>query len=230
MPRPPEIDDMHATRDKPLVFAWLRSYLRWHLDAWSQAYGLHWTAVDIDRHIDGRGLVAQEWNELVSAHGDERHFVGVARDSRRAIGIVHAHERVDRYLAVPIGVLSWLFVEPLSRGSGVSTLLLDAAGQWMAGRGLPAAEVFVTADNTAAVSAYRKGGYQLVDHRLIARIGPASSRRVSEPAPASPTRSQLAEVGQLGRDVSPGPGAGNLDDSESDDASWNDDDMGESTL
>lgn len=170
MDRVAEIDELHPVRDKPVVFAWLRSHLRWHLEAWSRAFGLTWSDRVIAQRIDDRDLVTNEWKELVAARDDEARFVGVARAGRRAVGIVYAEERVDRYLDVPIGVLSWLFVEPLSRGGGVAVMLLDAARAWMIERGLPAAEVMVTAENPAAVRAYGKGGYEVVDHRMVARF------------------------------------------------------------
>ena len=171
------IHELHAERDKPIVFAWLRSHLRWHLAAWCRAFGMYWNDADIDRHIDDHSLVLRDWDSLLAARNADDQFVGVSREGRRAVGIVWAKERVDPYLDVRIGVLAWLFVEPLSRGSGMSVLLIDAANQWMARRGVPAAEVFVTAENSAAVNAYRRAGYEMVDQRMIARITARGSKR-----------------------------------------------------
>ena len=172
MDRDAEIDELHPVRDKPVVFAWLRSHLRWHITAWSRAYGFGWGEREIARHIEERDLVSREWDELSAARDDDGRFVGVARAGRRAVGIVYAETRIDRYLTLPVGVVSWLFVEPLSRGSGVAGLLLAATRTWMTGRGLPAAELMVTAENLAAVKAYGKAGYEVIDHRMIARLGP----------------------------------------------------------
>lgn len=165
-----QIDELDPTRDKPAVFAWLRSFLRWHLDTWSRATGLHWSEDTIDDHIDARGLVERDWGELVAAHDDDAQHVAVARSLGRAVGIVHCQERVDRYLQINMGVVAWIFVEPVSRGSGVSTLLIEDSRAWMKQRGHAAGEVFVSADNPAAIKVYRRGGYEIVDHRMLARL------------------------------------------------------------
>lgn len=168
MSRNMQIGDLHLERDRPAVYAWLRSFLRWHLHAWSRAAGLHWSEAEIDDHIDQNGLVERDWDELAAAAADDGQLVAVARDSARAVGIIHAGARQDRYLHLPLGVVHWIFVEPVSRGTGVGDLLLDAARAWMQQRGLHAAEVFVTADNTAALALYRRGGFAIVDHRMFA--------------------------------------------------------------
>jgi GNAT superfamily N-acetyltransferase len=176
MSRDAQLGELDADRDKPAVYAWLRSYLRWHLGIWSRAAGLHWNSADIDDHIDAQALVERDWNELAQAARDDSQLVIVARASGRPIGIIHAQEREDRYLRVPLGLLCWIFVEPVSRGSGVSGMLIDASREWMQGRGLHAAEVFVTAENHAALTVYQRGGYRIVDHRLIARLGEPGDR------------------------------------------------------
>ena len=165
-----QIDELDPTRDKPAVYAWLRSFLRWHLAVWSEAAGLRWSERDIDEHIGDHGLVEREWHELLAAAGDEHQLVAVARDRRRPIGVLHAREREDRYLRIPMGVVCWLFIEPVSRGTGVSRLLMDASTQWMQERGLRSAEVFVTADNAAALRVYKRARYGVVDYRLIAQL------------------------------------------------------------
>lgn len=168
--RPLHTGDLHLTRDKPAVYAWLRAHLRQHLETWSRAAGLPWTEAEIDARIDRGGLLEREWARLTAASEAEDQLVVVAREGLRAVGIVHALEHPDRYLALPIGMLAWIFVEPVSRGSGASDLLVAAAHDWMRARGLPAAEVFVTADNAPALALYRRNGYETADHRLIARL------------------------------------------------------------
>ncbi|WP_428266195.1 GNAT family N-acetyltransferase [Haliangium sp.] len=169
MSRPLHIGDLHPTRDKPAVFAWLRSHLRWHLATWSAAAGLGWDEAEIDARMDG-GLLAREWNILAEAAEVDDQLVAVAREGHRAVGIVHALEQRERYLEIPMGVLAWIFVAPVSRGSGASDLLLTTAHEWMRARGVRAAEVFVAADNEAARRLYRRHRYQAVDHRLLATL------------------------------------------------------------
>jgi GNAT superfamily N-acetyltransferase len=164
------IGDLHLTRDKPAVYAWLRAFLRWHLESFSRAAGLQWSAAQIDERIDRGGLLEREWQALAAASQGEVELVAVVREGTRAVGIVHASEQQDRYLGLRLGVLSWIFVEPVSRGSGASDLLLQAARDWMKERGLTVAEVFVTADNAAALALYRRHRFAIADHRLITRL------------------------------------------------------------
>lgn len=170
MSRNLQTGDLHLERDRPAVYAWLRSFLRWHLHTWSRAAGMAWTEDEVDQHIDQNGLVERDWDELAAAAADQAQLVAVVREAGRAVGIIHAGERTDRYLQLPRGVVHWIFVEPVSRGMGVGDLLLEASATWMKQRGLHAAEVFVTADNAAAVKLYRRGGFEVVDHRMIARL------------------------------------------------------------
>lgn len=170
MSRPLQIGDLHLVRDKPAVYAWLRAFLRWHLAAFSRSAGLPWSEAQIDARIDRGGLLAREWQALADASQTEDQLVAVAREGTRAVGIAHATEQHDRYLGLRMGALSWIFVEPVSRGSGAGDLLVQAAHDWMKQRGLFAAEIFVTADNAPALALYRRHGYAVADHRLIVRL------------------------------------------------------------
>lgn len=167
---PVVIGELSPERDKPVVYAWLRSFLCDHLEIWGRAAGLSWSARDIQDHIATHGLVERDWTEMVAASQRDSEYVGVARSVGRAVGLIHISQHDDRYLQMPLGVVSWIFVEPVSRGTGVSKLLMDAGRAWMEARGLRAAEVFVTADNIAARKVYERSGYRLVDERMLARL------------------------------------------------------------
>jgi ribosomal protein S18 acetylase RimI-like enzyme len=170
MSRPLQTGDLHLVRDKPAVYAWLRAFLRWHLASFSRSAGLPWTDAQIDERIDRGGLLEREWQSLSAASQADDHLVAVVRAGTRAVGIVHATEQQDRYLGLRLGVLAWIFVEPVSRGSGAGDLLMEAAHDWMKQRGLAAVELFVTADNAPAMALYRRHGYAIADHRMIARL------------------------------------------------------------
>ena len=109
----------------------------------------------------------RDWQELIGADSD-RQWVRVAGE-RRAQGIVFAQKRQDRYMGFEVGALSWIYVDEATRGQGVSTALMTAAGDWMTAQGVRGREVFVTAQNTAAVRLYERHGYQVVDHRMLGR-------------------------------------------------------------
>ncbi|ACY16024.1 GNAT family N-acetyltransferase [Haliangium ochraceum] len=176
MSRLQHIGDLHLTRDKPAVYAWLRAYLSWHLEVWARALGVALSPAELEDRIDRGGLLEREWDELARASQDEEQFVAVAREGMRAVGIVHAAARHDRYLELPIGALYWIFVEPVSRGAGASDLLMDAARGWMRARGLRAAEVFVSEDNAPALRLYQRHGYRGADLRMLARLGDGEPR------------------------------------------------------
>ncbi len=165
-----EIGELHLERDRPAIFAWLRSYLRWHLEVWSRTAGLYWDDAQITAHIEHNDLVERDWHELREAAQDSDQLVAVARSSGRPLGIIHANQRRDRYLCIHLWVICWIFVEPVSRGTGISGRLIRHSHEWMQHRGLGTAEVFVTAENRAAEVTYSRGGYRLVDHRLMARL------------------------------------------------------------
>lgn len=76
-----------------------------------------------------------------------------------------------RYLGWPVGVLSWLCVEPARRGEGHASTLIEQARAWMDRRGARGREVFVTAANEGALAVYLRHGYRIVDHRMLAPIG-----------------------------------------------------------
>ena len=146
--------------DAPTVQAWLQTYLADHLAWWTRAYGRP-PASELS------GLVRRDWQELIGAD-PTRQWVRVAGEPR-AQGIVFAEKRLDRYMGFEVGVLSWIYVDADARGQGVSSALMTAAGAWMTAQGVGGREVFVTAQNAAAVRLYERHGYQVVDHRMLGR-------------------------------------------------------------
>lgn len=159
--------------DETTVKGWLRPYLTEHLAWWAAAYGA------APRHPLG-ALVDREWAELLAgSHAPER-FVRVAQETApgapqgaQPLGVVYASLREDRYLGIQVGVLSWLYVAAAARGQGVSSILMQAAEDWMAAGGTEGREVFVTAANTPALKLYERFGYRVVDARML---GPAPRR------------------------------------------------------
>lgn len=148
--------------DETTVKTWLRPYLAQHLTWWAAAYG-------ITPRRSLQDLVSREWDDLLTASRALEGFVGVAEDTL-ALGVVYARLREDRYLGIPVGVLSWLYVAEEARGVGVSTRLMKAADGWMAAQGAEGREVFVTSENTPAVKLYERFGYRVMDARML---GPA---------------------------------------------------------
>lgn len=148
--------------DETTVKAWLEPYLTQHLTWWTAAYG---TA---PRH-SLETLVNREWNDVFTKSRSAEGFVCIAEDTG-PLGVVCANLRDDRYMGVPVGVLSWLYVAETARGTGVSSRLMEAAESWMTAQGVQGREVFVTLENVAAVRLYERFGYRVVDARMLGAV------------------------------------------------------------
>lgn len=157
--------------DAERIRAWLADWLAEHIAGWCEAYGLNWTATDIHTHMDGHGLVEREWQELSTAAADPERFVRLVIAEGAPAGIIYLEQRMDRYLGVPIGVLSWIYVDPSHRHRGLALQLVAEGHKWFAERKVTVSEVFVTKGNDGAVAAYGRGGYRVLDHRMLAVIG-----------------------------------------------------------
>lgn len=161
-----ELTDLQPD-DVERIWPWLIEHLRWHLRTWSEALDLGWDDQAIDARMRAGRLVEGEWVQVCTAAEDDASLVRVARVDGVVVGLVVADRRHDRYLGLDLGVLSWIYVDPAHRGTGVGTALMDEATGWMAREGLRASEVFLAASNEAAVRRYRAHGYRVVDHRMF---------------------------------------------------------------
>ncbi len=153
--------------DEAVVKAWLRPYLEQHLTWWTAAY-------DTSPRYHLIDLVNREWDDLLTENRMNKSLVRIA-DGIEPLGIVYASLRKDRYMGISLGVLSWLYVVEAARGTGVSSLLMDAADSWMAAQGAEGREVFVTTENAAAVKLYERFEYRAVDARML---GPAPRKHM----------------------------------------------------
>lgn len=156
--------------DEATVRAWLTDYLCDHVAGWVQAHGLPWTPAQIREHVREHGLVERDYTELVAAIDDPSAHVELALEGSTPLAIVHAEQRVDRYLQIPLGAVSWIYVAPVARRRGIGDVLLQRALAWMRANGLRAAEVFVTRTNADALRSYERAGFVSVDSRMIAAI------------------------------------------------------------
>jgi ribosomal protein S18 acetylase RimI-like enzyme len=161
--------------DTERIHEWITDYLTEHLRWWSESVTKEpWTEERIANHLKEHDLTGVHWRDLVRASEANDCFVKVACDANQAHGVVSAELRTDRYLRAPMGVVSWIYVEPSSRRQGIAERLLEAAEGWMSWKDVAGRELFVTAANEAAVAAYEKRGYGVVDFRMLA--GPPTSQ------------------------------------------------------
>ena len=164
--------------DRAVVTGWLGEYLAWHIEEWSRLAGWGWSKPEVQAHVDHHRLAERDWDELIGASENPDHFVRVSRRNGKPEGLVYARSRMDPFLQERVGQLSWIYVDPSHRGTGLGDDLMAAAKQWMRERGLRMSEVFVTASNRSAVDLYQRAGYQLADFRMFA---PLSETKTSQP-------------------------------------------------
>ncbi len=164
-----EITRLRPDCDLLIVRAWLSAHVRDHLRAWTKAVGTPWDDDHIAAHMDRHGLVEREWRDLEYAAGHEPEgCVRVARAGGRAVGVLWAEERVDRFLCRPVAALCWVYVARAWRGRGPAAALMDAFDAWAATRPVAAREVYVTASNASALRLYEAHGLSVSDHRMFA--------------------------------------------------------------
>lgn len=160
--------------DEAVVRPWLREFLAWQLGTWRMSVAGDASATAIEHHIAEHGLIDRDWIELSRAAQNAANLVAVARSPSGPIGIVHVETRQDRYLMERTGVIGWVFVDQSWRRRGIGLRLLNEARGFLQVQGILAAEVFVTGNNAAAVHLYKKCGFHIVDHRMLAAIMPVS--------------------------------------------------------
>lgn len=144
--------------DHATIQVWQEDYVAQHIRWWENAYQT--TAQNTPRQVAER-----DWQELMAATTRADQYVQVYGE--KPLGIVYGRIRQDPYLGLPIGQLSWIYVDPESRGLGVVDHLIQGLFAWFSEQGVAGREVFVTAANPAAVRVYERHGFQVVDHRML---------------------------------------------------------------
>ena len=153
--------------DEATVRGWLAVFLAQHQAWWSEGYGRA-------PQVNSAELVEREWQELQAAAASERRLVAVLEGPGPGgsgpipLGIVQAGVRADRTLGFQIGVLQWIYLDPEARGRRLADELMRRALAWMDAQGVSGREVFVTVSNPAAVRLYRRHGFEVADHRMLA--------------------------------------------------------------
>lgn len=97
--------------------------------------------------------------------------VVVALDGEKIIGSGYARiEAAKPYLShASHSYLGFMYVDPSYRGRGVNHLIIEALKEWSISRGIYELRLHVYNDNTVAIKAYEKSGFE--KHLLEMRIG-----------------------------------------------------------
>ncbi|WP_139492180.1 GNAT family N-acetyltransferase [Brevibacillus dissolubilis] len=107
--------------------------------------------------------------ELQTAHTDENKQILIAETAAGEFaGFLYIEVRnTPRHGVLEGGCINEIFVEPAFRGQRVAHLLMQAGEDWFASKGLSRGQVFVTANNPAAVKLYESFGYVIADYRML---------------------------------------------------------------
>ncbi|GEM44489.1 GNAT family N-acetyltransferase [Deinococcus cellulosilyticus] len=144
--------------DRDTIKVWQEDYVAQHIAWWEEAYQT--TAKNTPQMV-----AEKDWDELMQASAREDQHVMVYGE--KPLGIIYGRIRQDPYLGLPIGQLSWIYVDPASRGLGVADQMIQGLLHWFTEQQVAGREVFVTAANLAAVRVYERNGFQVVDHRML---------------------------------------------------------------
>lgn len=110
--------------------------------------------------------------DLDALVADEHTCLMVAESNGIVIGSGYIQQRISKacHTHEHHGYLGFIYIEPDHRGTGLSSGILNSLTDWGKKRGLRHFHLDVYADNTAAIRAYEKAGFQKasVNMRLIA--------------------------------------------------------------
>ncbi|RME52343.1 GNAT family N-acetyltransferase [Candidatus Woesearchaeota archaeon] len=111
----------------------------------------------LDKSFSKKGLATT----LKETLADNNSIIIIARDSSVYIGFVSVQigEAPPHAKPTNIGLIRALYVRPEARRSGVATKLIEKAHRWAKEHGATRVSVSVNAQNTQALSFYKKSGY-----------------------------------------------------------------------
>jgi ribosomal protein S18 acetylase RimI-like enzyme len=159
-------------RDAAPVRRWLRDFHRAHGHAWVGALNLGWGAGETDAQLLASDIVERYAEALFTASRRDDALVAVARLGDRPIGALWLGLSRQDHLAVPVGVVQWVFVSEWARGNGVGTALIEAGREWLRMRGVRGLQVSVLVDNEPAMRLYRRAGLRVADVRMMGAVDP----------------------------------------------------------
>lgn len=182
------------------------------LDGWRLTQG--WTAGDRFR----------QQVELDPTYSDENLFVATERD--RLIGLVTLLPRRLKILghSIPTGGLGNLFTDPVARGRGVATELLERACETMRSRGLELAVLFPGAPPATGAFFAKRGWHSWGGQRTILRQDTRARSRAASSASdeieIEPMRPEDARALQSVKSIHAAYGASRSGTVQRDDALW----------
>lgn len=157
-------------RDAAPVRQWLRDFHRAHGRAWVGALNLGWADGETDAQLLASDIVERYAAALFAAARRDDALVVVARLGERPIGALWLSLSRQDHLAVPVGVVQWVYVSEWARGNRVGSALMEAGREWLRMRGVRGLQVSVLADNEPAMRLYQRAGLRVADVRMMGSV------------------------------------------------------------
>ncbi len=131
----------------------------------------------------GAGIEAGYGRFLESQLRDEDVVILVAERDGRVVGYVYAgiEPRSWKELRDVAGFVHDVFVEPAARGARIGARLVEAAAEWLAGRGVPRVMLWTAERNAAAQRIFERLGFRrtmIEMTREVRRPGPSDDEGV----------------------------------------------------
>jgi ribosomal protein S18 acetylase RimI-like enzyme len=159
-------------RDAAPVRRWLRDFHRAHGRAWVGALNLGWAHGETDAQLLAADIVERYAEALFVAARRDDALVVVARLGERPIGALWLNLSRQDHLAVPVGVVQWVYVSEWARGNRVGSALMEAGREWLRMRGVRGFQVSVLVDNEPAMRLYQRAGLRVADVRMMGSVDP----------------------------------------------------------
>ncbi|SDX23268.1 Acetyltransferase (GNAT) family protein [Marininema mesophilum] len=142
--------------------------MRHHYRLWSELKGEKYDPAYWDRILIEEKEGARWREELGDRAEDENAYIQVytAPGSDVPIGILFLDIRRDHLTFRNEGYINEIYLSPEYQGQGLSRQILMDGEAWFAEKGISSRQVFVTANNLAAVRLYERLGYQVIDYRM----------------------------------------------------------------
>ena len=114
------------------------------------------------------------WFLGTQLHRDDA-AVFVAERAGRVVGYVYAGIEPQSWkeLREEAGFIHDVFVDETARHAGVATALLDAAVEWLAGRGMPRVVLWTAASNDAARRLFERLGFRHTMTEMTRELSPS---------------------------------------------------------
>ena len=129
--------------------------------------------IEVERAFDPDllpdGLTYYDVKALIE-NEDSQLLVAASNDSILACGYVQIRDAKPIYHHKKVAYVGFLYVAPDARGRGLVQQIIDKLIEWSRSRGLSHIELGVYRENTGAISAYQRAGFETIAQTMVKRL------------------------------------------------------------